>query len=78
LQEIKSVTKHITVNVFRGDTEQGLEKALRIFKKKIQASGLFKTMKEKRYFEKPGDKMRRKRRENQRRLRKTEKGKNRR
>jgi small subunit ribosomal protein S21 len=68
--EIKSVTKDITVTVFKGDTSEGIEKALRIFKKKIQGAGLFKDLKDKRYFEKPGDKRRRKIRENQRRLRK--------
>lgn len=68
-----SSDKHITVRVFNGHTEQGVEKALRILKKKIQAAGLFKILKEKRAFEKPGDKRRRKWRENARRNRKAAK-----
>lgn len=62
--------KHITVKVYNPNSTDGLERALKIFKKKIQASGLFKELKDRRYFEKPGDKKRRKIRENARRRRK--------
>ena len=62
--------KHITVKVFKGYTSEGLERALKVFKKKIQAAGLFKELKDRRYFEKPGDKRRRKHRENARNRRK--------
>jgi len=73
MQEIKSVNRYIEVKVFNGYTSEGIEKALSIFKKKIQAAGLFKDLKEKRFAEKPGDRRRRKLRENARRLRKQDK-----
>ena len=72
-QDVKYGPKDITVRVFKGNTEAGLERALKIFKKKIQAAGLFKQMKEKRYYEKPSVKKRRKWRENARRNRKEDK-----
>ena len=62
--------RHITVKVYNPNSTEGLEKALKIFKKKIQAAGLFKELKDRRYFEKPGDKRRRKQRENARRRKK--------
>ena len=73
MQEIKSVNRYIEVKVFNGSTSEGIEKALSIFKKKIQGAGLFKDLKEKRFAEKPGDRKRRKIRENARRLRKQDK-----
>ncbi len=63
--------RDITVKVYKGYTADGLERALKVFKKKIQAAGLFKELKDRRYAEKPGDKKRRKQRENARRRRKT-------
>ena len=71
--ENRSITdnkQHIAVKVYKGYTADGLEKALKVFKKKIQASGLFKELKDRRYYEKPGDRKRRKIRENARRRRK--------
>jgi len=47
-----------------------IETAMKILKKKLQKDGVFQRLKEKRYFEKPGDKKRRKIRENKRRLKK--------
>jgi small subunit ribosomal protein S21 len=43
-----------------GSTEEGIEKALSILKKKCGNDGLFRKLKEKKAFEKPGDKKRRK------------------
>ena len=48
--------KHIEIKVYHND----IEKALKILKKKIQNDGLFKLLKEKRYFEKPSKKKKRK------------------
>jgi small subunit ribosomal protein S21 len=48
-----------------------VEKAIRILKRKIQKDGLFRRLKAKRSYEKPSESRRRKRRESQRRLRKT-------
>ena len=63
--------QHIEVKVFKGD----VERAIKILKKKIQNDGLFKRLKEKRAFEKPSDKKRRKMRESIRRIRLAKKGK---
>ena len=57
--------KGIEVRVVDDD----LEKAMRVLKKKIQNDGLFRRLKEKKAFEKPGDKRRRKQRESIRRIR---------
>ena len=57
-------TTGIEVKVFKND----IERALKVLKKKIQNDGLFKTLKEKKAFEKPSAKKRRKRRESLRRL----------
>ncbi len=57
--------KDIEVRVYKND----VEKAIRILKKKVQNAGLFKRLKEVRFPEKPGDKKRRKHRENARRRR---------
>lgn len=40
-----------------------LEKALKILKRQVQKDGLLKDLKEKRFFEKPSDRKRRKERE---------------
>jgi small subunit ribosomal protein S21 len=63
---IKDVKRHIEVKVFKSDSE-GMEKAIRILKKKIQNDGIFKTLKVKKYYEKPSEKKRRKIRENAKR-----------
>jgi len=57
--------QHIEVKVYKND----IERALKILKKKIQNDGVFKTLKEKKAYEKPGDKKRRKLRESIRRIR---------
>jgi len=57
--------KGIEVKVIDGD----LEKAMRVLKKKIQNDGLFKTLKQKKSYEKPSELKRRKRRESIRRIR---------
>jgi small subunit ribosomal protein S21 len=61
--------KYLTIKVYRND----VDKALKIMKKKIQNDGLFKRLKEKRAYEKPCQKRRRKHQEalkRQRRLKK--------
>lgn len=50
-----------------------LEKAMRIFKKKVQKAGVLKDAKEKRFFEKPSEKKQRKKKEAVRRWRKLQK-----
>ena len=57
--------RFIEVKVHNND----IDKALRIFKKKIQNDGVFKTLREKRSHEKPSQKKRRKHREALKRLR---------
>ena len=47
--------------------DNNIEQAIRVLKKKLQKDGLFRRLKEKRSFEKPSDRKRRKRRENLRR-----------
>lgn len=59
----------LTVNVRDGN----LEKAMRIFKKKVQKAGILKDAKEKRFFEKPSEKKQRKKKEAVRRWRKLQK-----
>jgi small subunit ribosomal protein S21 len=51
--------RHIEIKVYNGD----VEKAIKVLKKKIQNDGLFKTLKEKRYYEKPSQKKKRKHQE---------------
>ena len=41
---------------------ESLEKALRLFKKKIERDGLLKLLKARKYYEKPSEKKRRKQR----------------
>ena len=49
-----------------------VEKAMKVLKRKIQKDGLFRRLKAKRSYEKPSECRRRKRRESERRLRKTQ------
>jgi len=51
--------KHLEIKVYNND----VERAIKVLKKKIQNDGLFKTLKEKRYFEKPSQKKKRKHQE---------------
>lgn len=53
----------LEVKVYNND----VEKAIKILKKKMQKDGIFRKVKEKRSYEKPSVKKRRKRRENARR-----------
>jgi len=66
--------QHIEVKVFKND----IECAIKILKKKIQNDGMFKELKERRAFEKPSDKKRRKLRESMRRIKTENKKKNKR
>ena len=50
--------------------DNNVEQAIRVLKKMLQKDGLFKRLKEKRSYEKPSDRKRRKRRENARRFNK--------
>ncbi len=50
--------------------ERGVEGALRLFKKLVLKDGLLRDLKRRAFYEKPGDRRRRKNRESIRRLRK--------
>lgn len=65
-----NMARHIEIKVFNND----IERALKILKKKLQNDGLFKTLKEKRYFEKPSVKKKRKHIEALKRLKSKKKG----
>lgn len=56
----------MTIKVYGND----VEKALRIFKRQLQKSGLAKDIKKNRFYEKPSDKKKRKQKEAQRKQRK--------
>lgn len=59
----------MTIKVYGND----IEKALRIFKRQLQKSGITKDIRKNRYYEKPSDKKKRKQKEAQRKSRKYEK-----
>jgi len=50
----------ITVEVRKGNLEQ----AMRVLKRKIQKEGIIKELRMRQYYEKPSEKLRRKRKEN--------------
>ena len=50
----------ITVEVRKGNLEQ----AMRVLKRKVQKEGLIKELRQRQYFEKPSEKLRRKKKEN--------------
>ena len=50
--------------------EGNVEKAIKILKRKLQQEGLFREMKQRKFYEKPSVKRKRKEKEAQRRLRK--------
>ncbi len=50
----------ITVEVRKGNLEQ----AMRVLKRKVQKEGLVKEIRQRQYFEKPSEKLRRKKKEN--------------
>ena len=52
-------------------TEENLEKALKVLKKKMQFAGVQKELKNRRFYEKPSEKRRRKSQEAERRRRKS-------
>jgi small subunit ribosomal protein S21 len=52
-------------------TGNDIEGALRLFKRKLQRDGLLRDLKERRFYEKPSVKMRRKQREAQKRRHKS-------
>jgi small subunit ribosomal protein S21 len=47
-----------------------VEKAIKVLKRKLQQEGLFREMKQRKFYEKPSVKIKRKQKEAQRRLRK--------
>lgn len=50
--------------------EHGMEKAMKILKRKLIKEGLFKELKSRRYFEKPCEKRKRKQKESEKKIRK--------
>jgi len=50
--------------------DNNVEKAIRVLKRKLQQEGLFREMKQRKFYEKPSVKRKRKEKEAQRRLRK--------
>lgn len=50
--------------------EHGMEKAMKILKRKLIKEGLFKELKSRRYFEKPCEKRKRKQKESEKKVRK--------
>jgi small subunit ribosomal protein S21 len=58
--------KYLEIKVYHGN----IEKAIKILKKKVQNDGLFKKLKEKRFYEKPSVKKKRKHKEALKRLKK--------
>ncbi|MGI6680862.1 MAG: 30S ribosomal protein S21 [Bdellovibrionota bacterium] len=50
--------------------EHGMDKAMKILKRKLIKEGLFKELKARRYFEKPCEKRKRKRKESEKKARK--------
>ena len=50
--------------------DNNVEKAIRVMKRKLQQEGMFREMKQRKYYEKPSVKKKRKEKEAQRRLRK--------
>jgi small subunit ribosomal protein S21 len=50
--------------------DNNVEKAIRVLKRKLQQEGLFREMKQRKFYEKPSVKRKRKQKEAQRRLRK--------
>ncbi len=50
--------------------EHGMEKAMKILKRKLIKEGLFKELKSRRYFEKPCEKKKRKQKESEKKIRK--------
>ena len=59
----------ITVEVRKGNLEQ----AMRVLKRKVQKEGLVKEIRQRQYFEKPSEKLRRKKKENIANVKKTQK-----
>lgn len=68
---LKNSNKEVKLKDFRPlevrVIDNNVDQAIRVLKKMLQKDGLFRRLKEKRSYEKPSDKKRRKRRENQRR-----------
>ena len=52
--------------------EHGIEKAMKVLKRKLIKEGLFKELKTRRYYEKPSDKKKRKQKESVKKIRKEE------
>lgn len=63
------MSRYLEIKVFNND----IERAIKVLKKKVQNDGLFKILKEKRYFEKPSKKKKRKHQEALKRLKRKQK-----
>lgn len=56
---MKSKGLRVTLTERDNSSQEAFEKVLKVFKRKIIKTGILKTLKQKRYFEKPSDKKRR-------------------
>lgn len=68
--ELKSTESEVISSVEIQVIDNNVEKAIRVLKRKLQQEGLFREMKQRKYYEKPSVKRKRKEKEAQRRLRK--------
>lgn len=58
----------LTIRVL-DNTEEGMNKAISVLRKKLQMSGAFKELRNKRYYEKPSERRKRKQKESDKRRR---------
>jgi small subunit ribosomal protein S21 len=65
-----SVESEVSWSVEIQVVDNNVEKAIRVLKRKLQQEGLFREMKQRKFYEKPSVKRKRKEKEAQRRLRK--------
>ena len=69
-QPVKSTEKRGEFFLEIHVVDNNVEKAIRVLKRKLQQEGLFREMKQRKFYEKPSVKKKRKEKEAQRRLRK--------
>lgn len=69
VQEINDVPK---TNALEVTCDNNIEKAIKILKRKIIKEGLFKELKQRKYFEKPSERKKRKLKESIKKMRKEE------
>jgi len=69
-QSVKSTEKRGEFFLEIHVVDNNVEKAIRVLKRKLQQEGLFREMKQRKFYEKPSVKKKRKEKEAQRRLRK--------